>query len=436
MKMDLHEDDRTEFKREWSDTAKKTMIAFANDVGGVIYFGVSDDGEVIGCDFDAVDRSVRSFARNGVEPSILSLVRVQRILKGDKSLAVVYIAPGARRPYALRGKIFHEGGVFIRMGGQTVSAKLEEVMDLVRRGDPRGWESRTSLEQALTFGQAGKILSAAGIDFSETSYLGMGMLDDDRLYTNLALLLSDQNPKGVAVNYFGRGGSLVRTQTVEGSLLWQMQFLRGELETYNAPYINKLTGEQSRHETRPWPELALREALTSCLAHRDYDSPLQSSVNLRPSSISFYTVGGLPPQLPLQEALQIGISFCRNQRLAELFHRLGWMEKVGSGFEEILQAYRSTGLNPDFKVAGRSFVLELPRVAGIDSRETIVCDYLADAGGAGRTSKDIGAMLGASRPTVAALLKRLAREGLVVRGGAGRSVRYYAARPRRREGEA
>lgn len=36
-----HEDVRVEFKETWSETAKKTLIAFANTLGGNLYFGVT-----------------------------------------------------------------------------------------------------------------------------------------------------------------------------------------------------------------------------------------------------------------------------------------------------------------------------------------------------------------------------------------------------------
>ena len=69
MKLSKPEGQTLEYKQEWCDTAKKTMIAFANDLDGILLIGVADDGEVVGCNFDQVERSVRSFARDGVEPS-------------------------------------------------------------------------------------------------------------------------------------------------------------------------------------------------------------------------------------------------------------------------------------------------------------------------------------------------------------------------------
>ena len=66
MRLQEPEGPMLEYKQEWSDTAKKTLIAFANHLGGIMQIGVADDGEVVGCNFDRVDRSVRSFARDSL----------------------------------------------------------------------------------------------------------------------------------------------------------------------------------------------------------------------------------------------------------------------------------------------------------------------------------------------------------------------------------
>ena len=66
MRIDQPEGQKLEYKLKWSDTAKKTMIAFANDLGGLLLFGVADDGEIVGCKYDEVERQVMTFAREGV----------------------------------------------------------------------------------------------------------------------------------------------------------------------------------------------------------------------------------------------------------------------------------------------------------------------------------------------------------------------------------
>ena len=62
---------RVEFKQEWSETAKKTLIAFANTLGGEIYFGLSDDGVATGLSkkqINMISRSILQFCRTGTEP--------------------------------------------------------------------------------------------------------------------------------------------------------------------------------------------------------------------------------------------------------------------------------------------------------------------------------------------------------------------------------
>ena len=40
------ENETTEFKREYTDSVKKEVVAFANTCGGVIYIGIDDTGEI------------------------------------------------------------------------------------------------------------------------------------------------------------------------------------------------------------------------------------------------------------------------------------------------------------------------------------------------------------------------------------------------------
>ena len=171
MKLSEPEGQTLEYKQEWCDTAKKTLIAFANDLGGILQIGVADNGEVVGCDFDQVERSVRRFARDGVEPPMTDLIDVRKQIFDDKVVATILVAPGIKKPYGFRGKVLTEGGVYIRLGGQTVPATLDEVVRIIQRGDPRTWESRPSNDTNLTFNQSERIFDNLQVPFSETHRL-------------------------------------------------------------------------------------------------------------------------------------------------------------------------------------------------------------------------------------------------------------------------
>lgn len=415
-----------EYKQAWSDTAKKTLIAFANDFGGILEFGVADSGEVLGCNFDEIDRQVMTFARQGVEPPLTDLVRIVPRDFDGKTVASVIVSPGPQKPYSFKGKLFSSGGVYIRLGGQTVAANTEEVIALIRRGNPREWETRLceADPDSLTFESAAKIFAERNVLFSEAAWLGYGLVNARRHFTNLALLVSDQCPARLAVNTFGPDGRIAKTERIRGSLLAQMTAAREILEKANTPAISKRSGRQERLERHPWPVLALREALTNSLAHRDYSSPVGASVNIYPDRIVFMTPGGIPPEITLEDALAEGTSFCRNEKLADIFLRLGWMEKIGTGFSDIFREYAPYEQKPEVRHIVRIFQIELPRTdRKANPRERLAIDFVRGSE-AGRTRAEIEAFLGVSRPTAAKILKAVLSSGQLVAAGRGRSVRY------------
>ncbi len=434
MKLTKPKDPRLEYGEKWSDRAQQTMIAFANDLGGILQIGVADDGEVVGCRFDEVDRRVMTFARDGVEPPMAELVRVIPQEIEGKTIASVVVSPGISRPYAFKGKLLANGGVYIRLGGQTVAANIEEVIRIIQRGDPRTWEMRPSSVSELTLEAAERIFKEMHVRFSEATWLGYGLVNRQKQFTNLAQLLSDQCEHRTMVNTYGEDGRIESTRRIEGSLLQQMVEVLKLLESLNVPVMKKVEGSLERQEKTPWPKIALRKALTNSLAHRDYSSPIQSSINVYPDRIVFLTPGGIPPEITLDDAVLEGVSFCRNEKLADIFMRLGWMEKAGTGFGDIFREYAPYEQKPTLRHVVRTFLLELPRTdRKSDARETEVIDFVRGSA-TGKTRPEIDSFLGVSRPTTAKILDMLLASGQITRIGKGRAVRYTTPGGRKQNG--
>lgn len=103
-----HEGVRVEFKEIWTEKAKKSLIAFANTIGGDLFFGVTDDGVLKGLSKKEVDQTVRSvlsFCRTGTEPVMVDLISTEIRNTGlGNYLLRVSVQPGEDRPYALKGK--------------------------------------------------------------------------------------------------------------------------------------------------------------------------------------------------------------------------------------------------------------------------------------------------------------------------------------------
>lgn len=196
---------RVEFQEGWSQTAKKTLLAFANTIGGDLYFGISDDGITKGLSKKAVNvisRAVQEFCRSEVEPVLIDMVSTKVISVGNcRYVLRVTVEPGEDRPYALKGKRY-TGGAYVRDGSMSVTATEEEIRDMIRESSPQPWESRLSRQTDLRFGETADIFKKYNVSFSPAHYLRLGLVDDADHFTQLGELLSDQNRTKLVVGTF------------------------------------------------------------------------------------------------------------------------------------------------------------------------------------------------------------------------------------------
>lgn len=217
-KLPRYEDVRVEFKEAWSETAKKTLIAFANTLGGNLFFGITDEGAAKGIckkEVDQISRSVFQFCRTGTEPVMTDLVSTEVISAGvDSFLLKVSVEPGLDRPYAFRGKRY-TGGAYVRDGSMSVTASEEEIRSMIRDSAPEPWESRLSRKSMLSFGEASNVFAKYQVSFSPAHYLRLGLVDDAGRFTQLGELLSDQNQSKLVVGTFSEDAVNVKLSFAE-----------------------------------------------------------------------------------------------------------------------------------------------------------------------------------------------------------------------------
>ena len=69
--MILIENTTTEFKQIYTDDVKKTVIAFANTSGGVLYLGVANNGEAVGlADINDIMSRAANAIRDSIKPDV------------------------------------------------------------------------------------------------------------------------------------------------------------------------------------------------------------------------------------------------------------------------------------------------------------------------------------------------------------------------------
>ena len=167
------------------------------------------------------------------------------------------------------------------------------------------------------------------------------------------------------------------------------------------------------------------------LVHRDYSFSASTLISVYDDRIEFVSVGGLPDGIALEDIL-LGLSVCRNPKLAAIFYRLKLIEAYGTGMPKIMKAYQGSGLTPKIEVTSNAFKITLPNrnINGngsnasdtLRSNEERILSFVASNGYIVRGDVDL--LLGVSQATSNRILKRMVADGLLYRDGSGRKTKY------------
>ena len=432
--MTFIENEYTELKSTVVNDICKEIIAFANTKGGTLYVGVADDGNIIGVDnADKVTLQLSNMVRDSIKPDVTMFVRYEiQDIEGKQILAVT-VQKGTDRPYYIGSKGLKPSGVYVRNGSSSDPATDTAIRRMIKETDGDSFETMRSLEQALTFEAAKSQFAKRKVPFDSTKMQTLGMVASDGIYSNVAYLLSDQCVSTIkAATFAGSDKSTFQDRReFSGSLFEQMEELYAYLDIRNQ---TKATFEGLyRTDTRDYPEEALREALLNSLVHRDYSFSASTLVSVYADRIEFVSVGGLPTGIGLAD-IMLGLSVCRNPKLAAVFYRLELIEAYGTGMPKIMNAYAGSGLEPKIEVSANAFKITLPnRNATADAKqasnaeksyETRILEYIKTNGQAVRS--DIDALLGVSQATASRILKQMLKSGLIYQEGRGRTTRYKA----------
>ena len=90
------------------------------------------------------------------------------------------------------------------------------------------------------------------------------------------------------------------------------------------------------------------------LVHREYSFRASTFISLYEDRIEFTSIGGLVSGVTLND-IMMGISVCRNIKLANVFYRLELIEAYGTGMLKIQEAYSGTGKSPKIETFRQCF---------------------------------------------------------------------------------
>ncbi len=297
-------------------------------------------------------------AKNLILPDVMPFLQIESVEMEGKKVVKATVSVGTERPYYLQKEGLTPGGVFIRVGTACIPLNEDGIRRMIIDTYGKSYEECRSMNQNLTFDTFSMKMKEKNPEFGETQMKTLKMTGPDGLFSNLAILLSDQCPYTVKLAVFQGEDSTIFSDRREftGSLLKQLEEILTFLEIYNKTEA-RFEGFV-RTDYRDYPVDALREAILNAIVHRDYTISGSTLVNIYSDHIDFISLGGLVKGISM-EAIRLGASSSRNPNLAQVFFRLRYVESYGIGIRKIISLYSDFPKEPEFKTAEGAFLVEL-----------------------------------------------------------------------------
>lgn len=340
------EDQVTELKAELTKDIKKEIVAFANTNDGTIYIGIDDNGNIVGLknskkDLEALSGMIREGIKSDL--TLYTKIYVERI--DDKDIIVVKVSEAPNKPYYLSDKGLKTSGVYLRHGNVSIQASEEVIKKMLIESNSSSFEINISNIQDLHFGYLKMIFKKHNIEIDNNKFKSLNIINLNNQYTNLGLLLSDECPYSIKCAIFNGNNKLEFKDRKEfnGSVLKQVNDVFEYLELYNKTK-GKIIGLE-RHDTKDYPEYAIRESLLNAVIHRDYNFTGSILISLFDNHYEITSLGGLVKGLDIDD-LYSGVSESRNPNLANIFYRLKYVESFGTGIGRIIESYQNYDKKP------------------------------------------------------------------------------------------
>ena len=352
------ENEKLEFKKTTSELKEGviSMAAILNKHGGgELYFGVRNDGTVLGQ--TVTDKTLRDISQavfNHLEPKVYP--KIELVYIDDKQCVQVEFS-GEEAPY------FAYGRAYIRVADEDKvmsPAELENYfLRKIERKEP--WDNEASdivpsdIDESVLKEFMERANQAERIGFTYTN-------NDDVL--NRLNLIKGGKVKNAAVALF-RGFGLLEVQmaifaTAErltfndinrcGGNITQLASIAERYIRNNIRWRVVLDGSMQRKEIPEIPMDAVREAIINSFCHRDYKSSQNNEIVIYSNRVEIYNPGAFPEGLTPKDFIDgTGYSVKRNPLLAQLMYYVKDIESFGTGLKRISDACGTAGVEVEFR---------------------------------------------------------------------------------------
>lgn len=337
-----------------TETAK-TVCAMLNNVGGIVLFGVRDDGEIIGQQVSAHTIEDVTHELRRIDPPVFPTIEAIP-LDTTRSILTIQITPGHQRPYTFDGRAYLRHGPTTQVMPRAVYEQLlTETMHPIRRWENQpappdvhitdldDEEIQRTVDVAVQLGRLepprerdiegllrgfdlqidNHLLNAAVVLFGKTSHLFSAY---PQCLLQVARFRGVNRLADFADNRMFTGNIFELLRQAE-------RFLRDHV-----PIAGRVIPGHMVREDRPrYAPRATREAIANAMCHRDYTIAGGAvSVAMYDDRLEIGNPGTLHFGLTPERLTQAHESRPWNPTIAQVLYRAGIIERWGTGTLNIM----------------------------------------------------------------------------------------------------
>lgn len=336
------ENQNTEWKESWRDEYIKWICGFANSQSGTLIIGKNDKGDIVGI---KNGKELIETLPNKIRDILGIIVEVNLKEAEGKEYVEINVEP---YPTA----ISYKGQYFVRSGSTKQELKGSSLDTFLRRKFGIHWDDspvpylsvenldKNAFDLFIKKGIKSKRLEENIITDDISTILDkLRLFKANYLKIATALLFCKEPDRYVTgayvkIGFFQTNTELIYQDEVTGNLFEQVDKTMDLLTTkYMKAYIS-YEGIQ-RIEKFLFPAIALREAVTNAILHKDYGSGNPVQISVYEEKLIIWNAAQIPEELPLERLLGKHPSIPHNPSVARAFFRAGYIEAWGRGIEKI-----------------------------------------------------------------------------------------------------
>ena len=343
----------------------KSVSAFANTDGGSLFYGVNDDGVIVGLENPQADADfISEMIKARLDP--VPEVQLIPIEHEGRTLLEVKVKAGTLTPY-----YYYQDGTrtaYTRVGNESVECNSQQLLSLVLKGTHMTWDSLPTQVDANKHSfviLANTFREQTHQEWNDKYLESFGLVTSDGKLTNAGLLFVDNCTVFQSRVFCTRWTGLYKDDAISSvehraNLVLLLKYGMDFIKNYTMSGWVKMPNY--RLNLPDYSDRAIFEGLVNHLIHRDYTvMGGEVHIDIYDNRVELVSPGAMLDGTQIQDRDIYNVpSIRRNPVIADMFTQLDYMEKRGSGLRKMRELTEKLpnflpGKEPLYKTEASSF---------------------------------------------------------------------------------